>query len=151
MSVSAPLCSPRDPSSTRNLIDKGHKAKPLKESRFNAKIFERQHENEVNAKAMTLQHIELPYEKKRKQAERLRILSFRWALLNAALTSVVIVCVFADNELSWYGKISALQSSGLRALIIAISVMQIGISVKSAKYKLKRRKLQGLQHLKCTM
>jgi len=148
--MSASVASPRDLLSTRSL-DKEPKAKPIKVRRFNSKIFERVPENGANAKALTLQHVELPYEKKRKRAEKLRIRSFRWALLNAVLTSVIIVCAFADNELSWYGHISVLQSSGLRALVVSISVVQVAVTVKCAKNKLKRRTLQGFQHLKSTL
>lgn len=149
MSVS--VASPRDLLSTRSLVDKERKAKPIQVKRFNYKILERPLEKEVNPNTMTLQHVELPYEEKRQRAEKLRTHSFRWALLNAVLTSAVIVCAFADNELSWYGHISVLQSSGLRALVVAISAIQLAVTVKCAQYKLKRRKLQGFQHFKSTL
>lgn len=150
MSVQGQLVSPRDAASARCLIDKDQQAKQVKLRRFNPDRFKLKPGDPSKAKTFTLKQVELPYEFKQRKADRLRICSFRWALSNAILTTVVIACAFVDSELNWYGQVSSLQSSALRVLIIAVSVLQITISVKYAKCKLKRRKLKGLQHLKST-
>lgn len=151
MSVQAQLISARDNTSARCLINKDKQAKPPKLRHFNPDRFERHPEDPLKAKALTLKHVELPYEHKRKKAKKLQIRSFRWALSNAISTIVVIACALVDSEMNWYGKVSSLQSSALRAIIIAVSILQIAISVKYAKCKLKRRKIKGLQHLKSTL
>ena len=148
MSVQGQLVSSREIASARCLLDKNQKKKPPKIKRFNSKIFERPPEDASKAKAFTLKHVELPYEDKRKRVAKVQACSFRWALSNAILTTVAIVCAIADSELEWYGKTSGLESSALRVLIIAVSILQITITVKYAHCKLKRLKLQGLQHLK---
>jgi hypothetical protein len=126
----------------------GSKSKTNSSQAIELEIFERPQEDASKAKAFTLKHVELPYEHKRKRAAKVQICSFRWALSNAKLTTVAIVCAIADSELEWYGKTLSLESSALRLLIIAMPLLQITITVKHAHFKLKRRKLQGLQHLK---
>lgn len=148
MSVQPHDISPRDIPSHRSLIGRERSLKRPKVKRFNSKIFERQPADISKAKALTLKQTELPYELKKKKAEQLRISSFKYALLNASLTMVVVLCALIDWELVEYRKVEDLQSSAIRVLIISVSLLQMVVTIKYSKCKLKRRKLQGLQHLK---
>ena len=147
--MSLEVTSPRALLSQRSLVEKrvSNSQRP-KVRRFNSKIFERPPEIEGKIEAFALYQVDFPYLKKRKIAEKLRKRSFKWAFWNAVLTVVVLGCAFAENELAWHDKVGILQKTALRVVIIAISSMQIVVTIKSARCRLKRRKLHGLQHVK---
>lgn len=143
------LVSPREVGTARSLIEKESKGRKPKVRRFNSKIFERPPDDDSKRDEFSLLPQHMPHLQKRELAKSLRIHGFRWALCNSVLTFIAIICSYTDNEMCFYDMISPLQSSALRTLIIAISVVQIAIAIQYEQIKLKRKILQGLRHPKC--
>lgn len=151
MSSPDQLCSPHHIPSTRHLLNSSSPTRPHRESRFNLRLFERPALDPPSSNAFTLREVPLPYEYKRNQVEILRKREVKWAIVNAALTVVVVLAVIVDNEMGFEERISQLQSSAIRVLIITISLLQAAILVQSARFQLQTRILQGRLHPSSTL
>lgn len=83
------------------------------------------------------------YQQRRLIANSVHRQATRYALLNSLLTVIVITCAYLGNEAEYSGHFTSVQSSALRVLIIAVSAVQIFLTIQSAKLQLELMKLSG--------
>ena len=144
------VSSPQGYNSSRDLVRPEQPLRRPKPRRFNSKFFHREKpEDAYNGDShFNLHAQELPYTHKRDRITVIRATSFRLALTNALLAVVVILCAYLDNELTFYATVAPSLSVVLRSVVVAASLLQVGVTVKYAECRLRERKVAGKLHPK---
>jgi hypothetical protein len=119
--------------------------------RFNASLFERPHDNGRPRDLFSLLDCNQPYIEKRRKADLLHKRNFKYAFTNAVLSLLAIGASFLDNELRYYGETREIGSDALRFTVVALSLVQMLLTVQIARIRLDMLKLLGFKHISSTI
>ena len=114
--------------------------------RFNVGVFERRTTVEIPTDALRLLTLKLPYQERHSKADILHKAASFLALANSLITLLVVLFAFIDNEVVYYEITTALQSAAIRFIIIALSLVQIILTVKGVQKQTELMIMLGHKH-----